>query len=110
MEIPELADIVPSHCVLDGSKVRIDTILNIPLVFTGWAVRESKHKKDGSTHCLTLQFEQDGTKHVVFTGSNVLLEQVQSFETAIGPSKPKAFKAKIVKIGNFYKFARTEEK
>ena len=109
MEIPELADIVPSHAALDGSKVKIDSILNLPLVFTGWSVRDSKHKKDGSTHCLTLQFEHDGEKHVVFTGSNVLLEQVQSFESAIG-DKPKIFKAKIVKIGNFYKFCRSDEK
>lgn len=110
MSIPELVDLVPEHNTLEGSKVKIDSILNLPLTFTGWELRESKHKKDGAEHCLTLQFDMNGIKHVVFTGSNVLIEQVNQFGAALPADSPRCFRAKIVKIGNYYKFARTEEK
>ena len=36
MSIPELVDLVPEHNTLEGSKVKIDSILNLPLTFTGW--------------------------------------------------------------------------
>ena len=110
MNIPELVDIVPDRNTLDGSKVKIDSVLNLPLTFTGWEIRESKHKKDGADKCLTLQFELNGMKHVLFTGSNVLIEQVNMFTASLPPVAPRVFRAKIVKIGNYYKFGRTEEK
>lgn len=35
-DIPEFADVVQDRNVLDGDKIPIEQIFNIPLVFTGW--------------------------------------------------------------------------
>lgn len=109
-DIPEIADVIPDRETLDGTKVSIDSILNVPLVFTGWEIRPSKHKKPGNEQCLTLQFERNGQHHIVFTGSNVLISQIEAYEAARDKTKPRMFKAVIRKIDNFYKFGRSEVK
>jgi len=107
-DIPEIADVIPDRETLDGSKVSIESILNVPLVFTGWEIRPSKHKKPGNEQCLTLQFERNGQHYIVFTGSNVLISQIEAYEAARDKEKPRMFKATIRKIDNFYKFGRSE--
>jgi len=109
-DIPEIADVIPDRETLDGSKVSIDRIVNMPLVFTGWRIDESKHKKPGNERVLTLQFVQDGIKHIIFTGSNVLISQIEAFEEVRDKNKPKMFRATIRKIEKFYKFCRSDEK
>ena len=109
-DIPEIADVIPDRETLDGTKVSIDSILNMPLVFTGWRIDASKHKKPGNEQCLTLQFIQNGQRHIVFTGSNVLISQIEAFDAARDKSKPRMFKAVIQKIDKFYKFCRSVEK
>ena len=109
-DIPEFADVIPDRETLDGTKVCIDNILNVPLVFTGWEIRPSKHKKPGNEQCLTLQFVRDGQHHIVFTGSNVLISQIEAYDAARDKSKPRMFKAVIQKIDKFYKFGRSETK
>ena len=109
-DIPEIADVIPDRETLDGSKVKIDSILNVPLIFTGWRIEESKHKKQGNDQCLTLQFILNGERHIVFTGSNVLISQIEAFDAVRDKEKPRKFKAVIRKIDNFYKFCRSEEK
>ncbi len=106
-KIPEITDVIPDRETLDGTKVPIESILNVPLVFTGWEIRPSKHRKDGAENCLTLQFIQDGKKHITFTGSNVLINQIEAFDAVCGDKR--IFKAAIRKIDRFYKFCRTEE-
>ena len=110
-DIPEICDFLPEHEVLDGEKVKIDTILNIPLVFTGWTIGESDYQKKGAEEVLTLQFQRDdGQKNIIFTGSTVLIEQIREFEKAIEEKKiRKRFRAVIKKIDKFYKFCRTGE-
>jgi len=108
-DIPEIADVIPDRETLDGSKVNIDSILNMPLVFTGWRIDESKHKKPGNERVLTLQFIQGEQKHIIFTGSNVLISQIEAFEAVRDKSMPRMFKATIHKIDKFYKFGRTEK-
>ena len=106
-DIPEICDFLPERELLDGDKVKIDSILNTPLVFTGWAIRPSKHKKSGAEDCLTLQFEKDGKRHVIFTGSTVLIDQITKYEQARDKTKPRKFRAVIKKIDNFYVFSST---
>ena len=109
-DIPEIADVIPDRETLDGSKVNIDSILNMPLVFTGWRIDESKHKKPGNERVLTLQFIQVEQKHIIFTGSNVLISQIEAFEAVRDKTKQKMFRATIRKIEKFYKFCRSDEK
>ena len=103
--IPVLAEVVPSVSHLEGSKKAITDILNVQLVFTGWKFGSSKFKDDSGEKCerLTLQFEQDGQKHIVFTSSEVLIEQLKSFIKAMPDAK--CFRATIKRVDNkFLKF------
>lgn len=101
-EIPAIADYVPEYQVLDGDKISIDAILNIPLTFTGWMFGKSKFTNNGGER-LTLQFILDGHQRVAFTSSNVLIEQVRAFEKAC-PGKQ--FTGTIRKVGKCYKFVK----
>ncbi len=107
--IPEFADIVPDTENLEGDKMPIDDILNIPLIFTGWEIKNSKFRDRGNdSQCLTLQFLFNGEPRIAFTGSGVLIEQIEKFEKALKPGQPRKFRATIRKIQKFYKFCRSE--
>ncbi len=108
--IPEFADVVPDTGNLEGDKMSIDAILNKPLTFTGWEVRTSKYKDKSGERCLTLQFLIDGVPHILFSGSGVLIEQLERFEAALKPDQPRRFRAMIRKIDRFYKFCRSDGK
>jgi len=68
---------------LDGDKIRLDDILNIELVITGYKISGSKYGKNKSGKCLTLQIEVDGKKRVMFTGSDVLIGQIERYSENI---------------------------
>ena len=57
-DIPSVADLIPNYEVLEGTKVQIASIFNLPITILGWHVGPSKQKK--GTQCLTLQFVRDG--------------------------------------------------
>lgn len=110
-DIPEFADVVQDRDVLDGDKIPIKQIFNLPLVFTGWEIANSKYpiKGQSTTERLTLQFLKDGVHRIAFSNSSVLIGQIKAFEEARDKSKPKMFRAVIRKIGMYYKFCRTTE-
>lgn len=108
-DIPEFADVVPDRECLDGDKMPLESIINLPLVFIGWEIAKSKYREEGHDQRLTLQFIYNNQHRVCFTGSNVLIEQIQAFDAVRDKSKPKAFRAVIRKIDRFYKFCRTTE-
>lgn len=80
---------------LDGNKIRIDDILNKELIITGYKIKESKYPKSGPK-CLTLQVVLDDKKYVLFTGSVVLLEQMEKYQDHL------PFIATIQKIDRYY--------
>ena len=57
-----------------GDKIRIDRILNTPISVEKFKIEDSK-KKPG-TKLLTLQLEKDGRKHILFSGSTVLIDMI----------------------------------
>ena len=57
-----------------GDKIRIDRILNTPISVEKFKIEDSK-KKPG-TKLLTLQLEKDGRKHILFSGSTVLMDMI----------------------------------
>ena len=108
MTIPAISDLLPEREILDGEKIKIESILNLPLVFTGWEITQSKVKT--SEMCLKLQFELNGERRVCFTGSTVLIDQIRCVETElVKRNLPRKFRAKIVKIGKFFKFCNEDE-
>jgi len=82
--------------ILDGDKIRIDDILNEEVLITGYAIKNSKYSKNESGKYLTLQIIKDDKKYVVFTGSDVLIDQMEKYNAEI------PFMATIRKINRYY--------
>lgn len=104
-DIPSVADLIPNYEVLDGEKMEIAKIFNLPITILGWRIAPSTKKK--GTQCLTLQFVRDGEdeKHVVFTGSDVLIDQLREIEAALDErGLQHKFRCRIVKIRDYFKF------
>jgi hypothetical protein len=81
--------------ILDGDKIKLDDILNQEINIIGYSIKSSK-LKDGKY--LTLQIEFKGKKHVIFTGSEVLINQTEKYKNEM------PFLATIRKINKYYSF------
>lgn len=79
--------------------MNIASILNKEIKITGFRIKNSKYAKSNYDKCLSLQFELDGTKFVAFTGSNVLIDQVEKYKEEI------PFVATIIKIDKYFTFS-----
>lgn len=91
------ADFAEPPNILDGDKIRIDDVINQELTVTGCRFTSTKYgEKNKSGKCLTLQVVLDGQKRVVFTGSDVMIDQMTKYENEI------PFAATIKKINRYY--------
>ncbi|MFT3704676.1 MAG: hypothetical protein QM802_20090 [Agriterribacter sp.] len=81
-----------------GDKIKISRLINREIVVHDYRVEQSKYDK-GNGKCLHLQIEVDNSKHVVFTGSSVLMDTIQKV-----PKTELPFKTTIVKENEHYEF------
>jgi len=88
-----------SHRVLSGEKVKIRHILNRDILVWDYRIEKSKFPKNKSGMCLHLQIEFDGHKHVVFTGSDVLIDLIKQV-----PEDEFPFQTVIVQTGEYFEF------
>ena len=86
---------------MDGPKISIEDVVNRDIIITGYRTKKSKFGRNTSGMCLTLQFEFVGSqeKRIVFTGSDVLIEQMERY----GDEVP--FQATLKKIDKYYTLA-----
>ena len=90
------SDFAEESSPLDGDKIRLDDVLNIEVRVIGYNIRRSKYEKNRSGKCLLMQIEHDGQHRVIFTGSDVLIEQMEKY----GAEVP--FATTIKKIDRYY--------
>ena len=66
---------------LKGEKVKIKDVLDKELIFLDFSVKNSKFSKNKSGKYLTIQFQEkeDGALLVIFTGSDVLIDQFEKY-------------------------------
>lgn len=81
---------------LAGDKVKLDNILNQEILITGYRLTESKYGRSNSPKCLTVQFEKKGKQQVFFTGSGVLINQLEKYQQEI------PFLATVRKIERYF--------
>ena len=93
------SDFAKEEKAIDGDKVKIESILNKEIRVTDYKVKKSKYAKNNSEQCLTVQFEIDGTKKIFFTGSCVLLDQLEKY----GHEMP--LMTMVKKIDRYYTFS-----
>jgi len=67
-------DIKPKINSFVGDKLKVRSLFNQPITILDFKVEPSTAKP--GTDCLTLQIEKSGEKRVVFTGSKVLIDQI----------------------------------
>jgi len=60
-----------------GDKIKMSRILNKPIKLIDFKEDVSKYPEKGNGKCLHLQIEVDGTMHIVFTGSTVLMDMIK---------------------------------
>ncbi len=59
-----------------GDKIPIKRVFNTPIKVLDFKIENSKHKEN--TKCLTLQIEYKEENRIIFTGSTVLIQQIES--------------------------------
>ncbi len=82
--------------IMTGDKIKIDEVLSKEIKIIGYKISDSKHKI--GTKVLTLQFKLDDKEKILFTGSNVLIDQITKYEEEI------PFLTKIEQVDKYYTF------
>ena len=99
-EKKRFSDFAEEPNILDGEKVSIESILNEEIEILGHRISASKYSKNTSGKCLTVQFQRlNGERRVVFTGSDVLIAQLERYSAEI------PFYATIKKVHRYYTLA-----
>lgn len=82
-----------------GDKIKIDRILNREIVVHDYKIEKSKFEK-ASGKCLHLQIELNNTRHVIFSGSIYLMDQIEQI-----PRDKLPFKTIIIKENERFEFS-----
>ena len=82
---------------MTGEKISVNEVIGKEIEVLGYRITDS-NKRSG-TKCLTLHIRLDGEERVVFTGSYVLMEQVERYQELL------PFIASIKKVNNFLTFS-----
>lgn len=90
------SDFSQEQKVLDGGKIKLDSILNQEIIITGYSIKKSNYPKNESGDYLTVQFELNGKKQIFFTGSDVLIDQFKRYGDEI------PFATTMKKINRYY--------
>lgn len=93
---PKFSEFAKEQLPMPGDKKRLDEILGKQITVVDYRLRKSKHR-DGS-QCLQLQFILDGKVFVLFTGSTVLINQIEKSTDQI------PFDCVISKVDRYYSF------
>jgi len=92
------ADFAEEQAPLEGEKMKVDDILNQEVELVAYRIGRTKYSKNQSGKYITLQIRLDGSLYVVFTGSDVLINQVEKYAKHI------PFLVIIKKINRYYTF------
>lgn len=96
-ECKKFASFAHDKLPMAGTKKRLDEVLNQEIVIFDFRITKST-KREGSD-CLQLQFLLNGEVYILFTGSVVLLDQIQAAKENM------PFKTTIIKIDKYYSFS-----
>lgn len=88
-----------NESAIDGSKIKIDNVLNKEILVVAYKIKDSKFNKTNSDKCLSIQLELNKEKYVMFTGSNVLIDQIEKYKDKL------PFISTIIKIDKYFTFS-----
>ena len=90
-------NIKPEITSFVGDKIKIDRIINREILVTNYKIGQSSQKEN--TQCLTIEFQMNGNKHIVFTGSTVLMQMIEKVPKGAFP-----FITTIVRENEYFEF------
>jgi hypothetical protein len=90
-------DIKPKTTSFVGDKIPMKRILNVQITVLEYKIEPSIKKSD--TKYLTLQILQNDEKRIVFTGSKILMDQIERV-----PKDRFPFKTTIISDNDYYEF------
>ena len=90
-------NIKPKSLNFVGDKVKIDRVLNTEITILDFKIGNSKVVKNSKY--LTLQIERNEIKHIIFTGSTILIQMISQVSKDKFP-----FKTIIKKDNEHYEF------
>ncbi len=96
-DCPKFSVFAKNQIPMPGNKKHLDDILNREITVVDFRIRKS-NKRDG-TECLQMQFLLGDEVCVAFTGSSVLINQIQDAKDNI------PFSGTVVKIDRYYSFS-----
>lgn len=96
VEYPRFSDFADDVKSFEGDKKKIEDILKQEILIIDFKVKDSKQRE--GTEYATIQFKLDNTMHIAFTGSNVLIQQLNKYTDNI------PFYTTIKKIDKYYTF------
>lgn len=91
--------IKPPVQTFQGDKIKITRIINREIVVHDYRIENSKFASNNSK-CLYLQISISDVKHLVFTGSTVLMETIQQI-----PKENFPFLTTIIKENERFEFS-----
>lgn len=93
----QFSDFAKEEERLEGDKVKLDSILDQEITIHGFTLAKSNFSKNKSGQYITVQFsKQDAEKQVFFSGSDVLIDQLQKYKDEM------PFIARIKKVNKYY--------
>jgi len=93
-EYSRFSDFAKESKSFEGDKKRIEDILNKEILIIDFKIKDSKQRI--GTQYITIQFKIDDINYIVFTGSNVLIEQLSKYKDNV------PFFTTIKKIDKYY--------
>lgn len=96
MDYPKFNEFADEPQGLVGDKLRIDDALNKPLIVMAFRVDTSKYNREDDQKYVGIQVMLDGQERVIFTGSGVLIAQLEKYQDKI------PFQATLKKVNKYY--------
>lgn len=91
----KFSDFAANDTAITGTKIKLENVLGKEIIVKGYKITDSRYNNN---KLLTLQFNLKDEDHIVFTGSTVLMDQVEKYKDEI------PFITKIEKVNKFYSF------
>ena len=68
-----------------GKSIEVEELFDKEIIVHFYKIGPSKYPEKGNGKCLTIQIEFEGKKRILFTGSGVLMEQIEQVDESRFP-------------------------
>lgn len=96
-EYPRFSDFADEVKSFEGDKKKIGDIINTEILIIDFKIKDSKQHEN--SQYITIQFKIDDAYYIIFTGSKILMKQLEKYTDSM------PYYATIKKIDKYYTLA-----